>query len=330
MAESVSGQILQIVPNDHPPFGNVCATYRLALESLGLDVRTLILTAPFAEPLPGATYLGLTELRDVRRAGRALREVLEDFSPLLAICHRYRAYRILRASGLAVPRVVTVAHEFGFFRRLQRRLERKLFAGNVLFAGVSPAVQAELGEVIADPLCLPNVAGRRVAFEAEAAWSGRRRCEALWRCRADRDVHGRAGGSAGGEEGSLRTGGGSGAGTGDRLAPSSESVRLLVVGDGPLRSALEARASGTAGDVLRIRSRALRTAAQRRSTCHAADLAGDVEAFGMVALEGMVGRRPGGVAGPAAGPPVRARQVRATTTLATGSGQRWPRIAARQ
>jgi glycosyltransferase involved in cell wall biosynthesis len=292
MAEGVSGQVLQIVPNDHPPFGNVCATYRLALESLGLDVRTLSLSPPFAEPLPDVTYLGLTELKDVRRAGRVLREALEDFRPLLAICHRYRAYRILRASGLAVPRVVTVAHEFGFFRRLQRRLERKLFAGNVMFAGVSPSVQAELGEVVADPLCLPNALDVE-AFEARSL--DRKAARELLGVPADDTFTvGFVGRLVDKKHPALAVE----AIRAVQAAASSKAVRLVVIGDGPLRSELESLATdlpvtfcGFIPDA-RCLFRALDALLLTSE---------DVEAFGMVALEAMVSRVPV-VAGPAPGP----------------------------
>jgi len=100
---------VQIAPNDLPPFGDLCITYGRAFDSLGVGHRTIVLGSPAREPLPGLLYLGLDELNRVRRAGRALAAVLSG-TEMVAICHRYRAYRVLRARGVRPPRIVTVAH----------------------------------------------------------------------------------------------------------------------------------------------------------------------------------------------------------------------------
>ena len=152
------GLIVQICANDHPPFRDIVSVYETAGESLGCRVVTIFLAPPFGEPLEGAIYLHQPRLAEVRPVARRLSAAVKDLgsAPILAICHRYRACRTLLASDLDIPRIVTIAHEFGFFRRLQRRIWRWLFARRVWFAGVSPAVQAELGQTVRVPLYLPN------------------------------------------------------------------------------------------------------------------------------------------------------------------------------
>ncbi len=280
---------VQIAPNDHPPFADICSVYSQALHSLGVAHRTVVLAAPRGDPLPGALYLGLPDLADTRRAGRALRDALRE-APLVAICHRYRSYRVLRASGLAAARAVTVAHEFGFFNRLQRRLERRLLAPRMLFAGVSPAVQAELGATVKEPLLLPNAVdlaaldAARLDRPGALARLGAPESAAFTLGLVGRLVHKKAPELA---VETLR-----------HLLAEGVNVRLLVVGDGPLAASLAERAEGlpvvfcgyvpgardllAALDVLLITSQ-------------------EVEAFGMVALEAMCAGVPV-VAGPAPGP----------------------------
>jgi glycosyltransferase involved in cell wall biosynthesis len=151
--------ILQVAPNDHPPFRDLCATYQQAGESLGCRVETVFLSAPFNEVLlPTAHYLGATGSSQ-RHLVRTFRERVQTFAttPLLTVCHRYRACRTVIASGLTSHRTVAVAHEFGMLKRVQRRVNRLLFARQVSFAGVSPPVQAELARTVEGALLLPNV-----------------------------------------------------------------------------------------------------------------------------------------------------------------------------
>jgi len=61
---------------------------------------------------------------------------------------------------------VCVAHEFGFFRRARRRIQRRLFQGQVQFAGVSAPVVAELAETVANPLLWPNA----IDLAGQAHW----------------------------------------------------------------------------------------------------------------------------------------------------------------
>ena len=115
-------EVLQIAPNDHPPFGDILSVYQSALGRLGVRVQTLVLSPATGAPVAGATYLDLDDLGNIRAGAAAIRAAVSG-APVLALCHRYRTYRLLRASRLRVPEVVTIAHEFGFFKRLQRRLE---------------------------------------------------------------------------------------------------------------------------------------------------------------------------------------------------------------
>ena len=289
-AAPAPARVVQIAPNDHPPFADITQSYRAALESLGLQTRTVILGSPHGSALPHTIYLGLDDLSQVRQAGLALREQIRQPMPGLAICHRYRSYRVLRASAVSVPRVVTVAHEFGLLRRLQRRLERALFARHVLFAGVSPAVQAELGKSVADPLCLPNALDL-ARFESIQV-SREQALEILDVPVSDSFTIGLVGRLVEKKAPELALE------AVRHLLEEGRDVRLLVIGDGPLALELARRASGlpiifcgfvpdarrllSALDVMLLTSR-------------------EVEAFGMVALEAMASGIPV-VAGPAPGP----------------------------
>ncbi len=280
--------VIQIAPNDHPPFGDILSIYQRAFAELDTPVETLVLSPARAERLPDCTYLDLTDLARVRAAGRRLKQAVDD-PPRLAICHRYRAYRVLRASGLSVPRTVAVAHEFGFFKRFQRRLERRLFARDVMFAGVSPAVQAELGEVVPDPLCLPNALdlnGTQAACLTREAALARLNVPA-----SDALTIGLVGRLVEKKSPELAI-------EAVRRLAGQQSVRLLVIGDGPLRGELEKRAEGLPVTFLGFVPDAKRM-------FRAFDLllltAREVEAFGMVALEAMCAGIPV-VAGPTPGP----------------------------
>ena len=290
-----AARILQICPNDHPPFLDICDVYAAAGASLGCQVDTVFLSATRAVPGAGmqrgaVRYLGA----DDESAARSTRAVLRDHiaagpAPLLTLCHRYRAYRELRGTGLRLAPVVTVAHEFGFFKRAQRRLERRLFASRMLFAGVSPAVQAELAETVPGALCLPN------GIDVEAA-----RAAQLDRTAAQ-DALGVA-------EGPFTIG------LLGRLVPKKRpdlaigalkalldqvpDARLLIIGDGELREGL-----GKAAADLPIRFCGFLPDARRLLAALDVLLlvSKDVEAFGMVALEAMAAGIPV-VAGPSPGP----------------------------
>ena len=164
MSEATRRSLLQICPNDHPPFKDLCRYYAAAAKSLGWSVTTLFLSSPREEPLDHARYLNATDLRRTAVLAQSLENAAESTpggtQPTIALCHRYRAYRVLMASNLPVSTVVTVAHEFGFFARRQRRLAlrtRRLTRGRrLIFAGVSDAVQRELQAVDPHAVLLPN------------------------------------------------------------------------------------------------------------------------------------------------------------------------------
>jgi glycosyltransferase involved in cell wall biosynthesis len=288
--DTMSGQVLQIVPNDHPPFGDITATYTRALASLGLETRTLFLSPPRRAAIDGAEYLSLDDLGRVRDAGRTLRRALGDTSFVLAICHRYRSYRVFRASGVYVPRFVTVAHEFGLFQRVQRRLGRRLFGRDVLFAGVSPAVTAELGAAVPDPVCIPN------AIDLEGFDENRlERLEALAALGVSSSPEftvGLLGRLVEKKQPELALD------AVRALVQKPLPVRLLVIGDGPLRQDLESMAS----DLPVTFCGFVPDARYLLGALDALVITSlDVEAFGMVALEAMASGVPV-VSGPAPGP----------------------------
>lgn len=290
MTEASRGLVVQIAPSDKPPFGDICAGYRAALESLGLTVLSIVLSTPRGEPLVDVDYLQVQDLSRVGTLGRALRQRLQGVSPLVAICHRYRAYRVLRASGVKVPRVVAIAHEFGFFKRRQRRVERAVFARSVLFAGVSPAVQAELAATVDDPLWLPNA----LDFDrlAAACLPRSEALEVLGVPETPALTIGLVGRLVEKKDPqlaleALRC-----------LLAETENVRLLVIGTGPLLENLRESAAGLPVVFCGV-------VANARRLFSALDVllmtSSDAEAFGMVALEAMASRLPV-VAGPSPGP----------------------------
>lgn len=147
-------RVLQICPRDSLPFGDLCARYVAAVRRLDAEeVSTVFLAPPTGEPQAFATYLNVADLARTKRLTVRLEAHVETNWDLV-ICHRYRAYKAAISAGLGRNRCVVVAHEYGLLDGWRRRLERRLFAGNCQFAGVAPAVAAELGD---DALVLPNV-----------------------------------------------------------------------------------------------------------------------------------------------------------------------------
>ncbi len=160
--------LLQVCPNDHPPFLDICAVYQAAAASIERRLISVFLSSANAEPMADAVYLNCATLRrtkpvvaafesEIARAlGRVSASGVRAPAVALAICHRYRAYRVFRASCFSPSPTVVVAHEFGFFDRWRRRLDQKLFARGVRFAGVSTPVVDELAQVVKEPLLMPN------------------------------------------------------------------------------------------------------------------------------------------------------------------------------
>jgi glycosyltransferase involved in cell wall biosynthesis len=224
---------LQIVNNDHPPFGDLCQAYDQALKQIGLEVQTISLAPPRYQPVEGIEYLHLAGGTRNRQAAMALKARVRRI-PAVAICHRYRAYRALRASGVAPEHTVAIAHDHGFFKRFQRRLERRLFARDVCFAGVSPTVQADLAAAVPDPLCLPNVLD--LAALEEELLDRREALGALNVAEAeDSFTIGYVGRLIEWKRPGLAL-------EALRRMEDRTGVRLLVVGDGPLQEELESAA----------------------------------------------------------------------------------------
>ena len=289
--EAAPGLIVQLCPNDHPPFRDICAVYEAAGLSLGCRVETVFFSPPLGEPLLGAAYLDVADLTAHKVLVGALQRRLAtlDGVPILAVCHRYRAYRVLLASRIYVRQIVTIAHEFGFFKRFQRRLARRLSGRRVLFAGVSPAVVEDLARAVPAPLCLPNGIDLG-GFTERLLPAGEARAE-LGLAEgpftigvAGRLIPWKRPGLA---IDALR-----------HLLPTDSDVALVLLGDGELRETLARDARGLpvhfpgfVPDVRRL-FRALDTLLV---------VSEDREAFGMVALEAMAAGVPV-LAGPSPGP----------------------------
>lgn len=149
-------KILQICPHDIAPFGDLCRRYVEAAASIEVEMTSVYLAPPQAQALSYAQYLEIDNLADTKGVRTALKPYSETAWDMV-LCHRYRPYWAVARSALANNPCVVLAHEFGLLQRWQRRLTRQLFARNFLFAGVSPAVAAELSQVVGQAGVLPNV-----------------------------------------------------------------------------------------------------------------------------------------------------------------------------
>lgn len=135
------------------PFGLICQHYHAAADRLGLEMTTIFLAPPSNEPLSFAQYEALTDLTDAAALARAMQPYKEHSWPLI-LCHRYRSYKAVLTARLQGRAIVAIAHEYGMMARWQRRIERVVRGRHVQFAGVAPAVAAEVSK---SPLTLPNV-----------------------------------------------------------------------------------------------------------------------------------------------------------------------------
>lgn len=146
---------LQLCPNDHAPFFDVCEGHAEALGLLGFCVRTVFFEAR-GRDRRSSVHAGVHYATP-----RELPGLLGGERPALLVSHRHGAYRvgIRMARRLRIPSHIAVAHEFGMFARPTRRLRRRL-AGrhHAMFAAVSEPVAADLGmSGIDSPRVLPNV-----------------------------------------------------------------------------------------------------------------------------------------------------------------------------
>lgn len=264
--------MLQLCPHDHPPFADLCVVYAKALRSLGLRCTTVFFAPPLGTPVKGAIYLNAASLRDARALARELDDRLHGHAQWrLVICHRYRSWRVLKASTIETMKTVAVAHEFHFFDKTMRKLMAR-FDRKTVFAGISPSVVEDLKPHVSRSVCWPNA----IDLDGELA--------AL----LDRDA---ALVKLGLTRGPFTIG------VVGRLHPKKRpelaleafraarlaDSRLVFVGDGPLRGRLEhgepdIHFAGFVADA----KRCLRAFDALLLT------SGDAEAFGMVALEGLV------------------------------------------
>ena len=146
-------RLLQICPRDSLPFGDLCARYVAAAHSLDVEAHTLFLAPPTGGPLAFASYLNVQDLARNKPLAAALKAHVGPQWDLV-LCHRYRAYKAAIKAGLGRNRCLVLAHEYGLLNGWRRRAERRLLARDWRFAGVAPAVAAELGD---GALVLTNV-----------------------------------------------------------------------------------------------------------------------------------------------------------------------------
>ena len=271
---------LQVCPNDHPPFLDICRNHAAALTAAGCDVETVFLGAPRGARWDGATYLGIE--RGTRRMIDALRIHRAGRGDRLVVMHRYRAYQVATRALEGAPTMVTVAHEFGMFARRRRRLRQRLFAADVVFAGVSQAVVDEMRShhpSLRRTLVLPNPVDVDALDRARLA-----RTEARSALDVPRDgyVVGMVGRLHPEKRPLLAI-------DAFASAPLPNDARLVLVGEGALRGALEARAR-TLGIAARVHFVGYVADAARYLAAFDALVfaSGPTEAFGMALLEAMV------------------------------------------
>lgn len=150
--------VLQLCPNDSPPFREICLSYKDSLTSLGYSCITAFFEKPHGEALPGAIYLN-SESKSNRNLGNLL---LQRLSPRqiasckIGLCHRYRSLQVIKKLGLKLEKTVCIAHEFSMFRTLKRRINYLSFDKGVIFGGVSKPLVNDLERYIANPVLLPN------------------------------------------------------------------------------------------------------------------------------------------------------------------------------
>lgn len=269
-----SGQVLQICPHDVPPFADLCVVYTQALQSLGFATTTVFVGPANGAPIPGAIYLDVADLSRTTQIARRLRDKLADTGSAvfpLAICHRYRSWRLLVKSTVRVAHTLVVAHEFRFFDRLTRRWSARL-ARRTTFAGVSQEVTRSLSPYARDVATIANaidVDAVRANMESRVVARSRL---GLGPCGLSIGVIGRLHEK---KQPALAL-------AAFRYAALPDA-QLVFVGDGPLRERLD---TGEPGVVF------CGFVADARRYFRAFDVlllsSGAVEAFGMVALEALV------------------------------------------
>ena len=137
---------LQLCPNDHPPFGDVCAGFEAALSELGYAVTTVFF-APAG--------IGAAPATRRYQPPKTLRQLAGEQAIDLVLTHRYKGYR----AGVALPSKaqVSLSHGFDMFKRRRRRWLARLARKPVAFAGVSGAVAQQMARHLGRPCgTLPN------------------------------------------------------------------------------------------------------------------------------------------------------------------------------
>ena len=288
--------LLQICPNDRAPFLDICEVYRVAAAAIGRELITVFLSAAHATAMPAAVYLNCSTLRRTGPVAHALHNELAALlgsgtAPRvsLAICHRYRAYRTFRAGRFELGRCLVIAHEFGFFERWRRRLDQRVFAGQVRFAGVSEPVVDELARAVKQPLLMPNGID---AAKAQAQRIQKPRALAALKLRDECFNIGVVGRLHPKKQPQLAIDGFA------AIVEQLPDAHLVFIGDGELEGSLRERAQGLSVSFAGFVPEAARYLA-------ALDVllipSGEHEAFSMVALEAMAAGI-AVVAGPAPGP----------------------------
>ena len=151
-------EILQICPNDHPPFADLLVRFEQAAVAAEINIETVVLSPSIGQPVAGMTYLNVEDLGNTRALRKAFAENVDlQAERDLILCHRYRAYTLGLMCKHPRRKIVTLAHEFGLLDSWSRRLQRRLFAKQVCFAGVSPAVSEELARNTGMGAVIPNV-----------------------------------------------------------------------------------------------------------------------------------------------------------------------------
>ncbi|MDP6375015.1 MAG: glycosyltransferase [Pseudomonadales bacterium] len=224
----------------------------------------------------GVSYLGCEDLGRSRQVTRAFNAAVDAGPGTLVLCHRYRAYLIWLRSGQSAARVIALAHEFGFFKRLQRRVIRRVLARKVEFAGVSPAVVVELEKTVARAHELPN------ALDLE-------QLKALSRDEARRALGLPAEGRLCAVVGRLHRKKRPDLALTAFIAADLPGWRLVFVGDGELRGALESQVRGESVIFTGFVEDARRYLAAFDALLMTSSAE---EAFGMAALEAMAAGLP--------------------------------------
>jgi len=275
---------LQLCPNDHPPFLDLCRNHAMALAQAGLVVDTVFFGAPRGERWSDATYFGIE--RGTRRMTARLREFVTGRGYRLVVAHRYRAHQVATRARrvLAGAAIVTVAHEFGMFARWRRRWRRRLVANTDYYAGVSQAVADEMhrfGVASAHTLVLPNPAD---VARFDAALLARGQARERLGIPSDAYVIGAVGRLHPKKRPQLALEG---------FAGLSEEFHLAFVGEGALRGALESSAARL-GVASRVHFSGRVADASRYAGAFDAVVVASVpeEAFGMALLEAMLARVP--------------------------------------